>query len=139
MEDDMENQTEDQEEYNLLCTRSTEYNRFDLSEEKTSTSKTNVSNRSTQILVCEKHTTKAKQWLWNKEHINCENCINFSKYTGQFSQGKLPIQEQVIAHTILLLENDDGHSAPVYQRVAMDLCLQWVYCNVYTQSTHKGC
>ena len=47
MEDVMENQTEDQEEYNLLCTRSTEYNRFDLSEEKASTSKTKVSNRST--------------------------------------------------------------------------------------------
>ena len=84
-------------------------------------------------MLCKTHSLRYKD-KWNVESEECINCINFPNRDFQLIQGKLPIKSQVISYVLSCRQNDCGHKDSTFENVALDIMLQWIFCNVYPQS-----
>ena len=76
---------------------------------------------------------KSKQenrYIWTDLNSQCSSCIKY-EIREEFRSGILPRQKEILEYLLTIKTKLTGKHVDDSREVAMDLKLQWIYCNVY--------
>ena len=123
----------DIEEIQVLKTRAREYVKVD-NHETNSTPKPKRTARNKNFFLCKVHHTLPQEW---KEECNdCNNCFKI-ELLECLPLGVLPNGQEVLEYLITLKTQNPGSRDNYERKVAKDLVLQWIFCNVYPKALRK--
>ena len=121
---------DEEAQYNTLVTRAREY---EIQEETftSSTPKPKILKRNSNFLKCKEHSNIANL-RWETINENCKSCLNFEMKL-KLKNGVLPRNKDVLEYLLTIKMDSSGqHNSNNHERqCAMDVILQWIYCNVY--------
>ena len=102
-----------------------------------------ASSRYNNYLKCITHCPRSRKGdRWLKENDSCNSCVTFNSGFSEFSNGKLPRNKDIIERLIYIKSQRSGKKDKRGQidcerEVALDVCLHWIYCNVYPLSVEQ--
>ena len=76
---------------------------------------------------------KSKQenrYIWTDLNSQCSSCIKY-EIREEFRSGILPRQKEILEYLLAIKMKLTGKHVDNSREVAIDLKLQWIYCNVY--------
>ena len=128
-------------EYSFLVTRASEYREVAETIPSTNTSAPTpvrhpkmLPKRNAVYNKCRDHCpiTRAskKTDVWTDLNSQCSSCIKY-EIREEFRSGILPRQKEILEYLLTIKMKLTGKHVDNSREVAMDLKLQWVYCNVY--------
>ena len=127
----MEEEKNEDNEYEMLVTRSGAYLRQSVDLQNETGKQRGKSSRKSPCILCKNHYSKANTWI-----LDCNNCVDFIDFpcTPELPNGKLPTLQQTLADTLTCQDNDLGHKKKHTHNSSLDLMSHWIYCNIYTVS-----
>ena len=130
---------DDETEYSFLVTRASEYRKVGETLPSTDTSTPvqhlkKLPKRNAVYMKCRDNcpvtSASKKTDVWTDLNSQCSSCIK-CEIREEFRIDILPRQKEILEYLLTIKIKLTGKHVDNSREVAMDLKLQWIYCNVY--------
>ena len=134
---EIEDSEDTQSEMEVLKTRALSYEKQYFTDEPTSSSPATTKMKNLPLrnifITCREHSTVVK---WSEINNKYTKCVKYD-ISETLKNGNLPRQKDVLALLLTLKHDNLGRSANCERECAIQVCLHWIYCNVYTISIFR--